>query len=627
MSNKIQIKYSDIIENQATINILTCGHVAHGKSTVVKAVTGVKTQKHRAEEKRNITINLGYANAKIYKCRETGKLVSYASDVPGPTNKEGSTYDLVMHISFVDAPGHEALMSTMISGTNNVDVMFLLIAGNDPVMPQAQTVEHLLALSAVHDLKNLVILHNKLDLISREEAIQNLAKIHEFIDNTAVKNAPIIPISAQIKTNMEVIYDYLHNINVQIKDYNKPAYASIIRSFNVNKPNTTIDTITGGVVGGSLKRGHLKIGDIVEIRPGIVMRDQAEKDPSKCFKCYPLISEVKSIHSEKNALSIAVSGGLLGIGLTIDPGLTKNNNLVGHIVGHIGTLPDMYSRISVLYSSLNRSKNKKTFKKGEKVNVCVHSTNSTGSIIEVDIKQSTTKSGKTKKQINLTIQLDNVICFDDDESIIIMTRQDNKWKVDGTVKILEKIAICSDNIILPEKYQEYLENQRPSELEIIYDLPIPDQSLDIIKKIKESYNEMLDNIQINAGNNKDNNFTMVSPNIIIVNKQSVLINFMSYCEAFNFYKGDNIPEHQLLNPKDMLIQFISSEASTQCNLNGENQLILNGKFRPEQIEHILSNYVKEYLYCSNCKTINSYLYRNKQLNYKYCNHCNSTRTF
>lgn len=114
-----------VIARQATINIGTIGHVAHGKSTVVKAISGVQTVRFKNELERNITIKLGYANAKIYKCdnEECPRPTCYRSyksdkEVDPPCEREGcaGTYRLERHVSFVDCPGHDILMSTMLSG-------------------------------------------------------------------------------------------------------------------------------------------------------------------------------------------------------------------------------------------------------------------------------------------------------------------------------------------------------------------------------------------------------------------------------------------------------------------------------------------------------------------------------
>lgn len=150
-----------MISRQATINIGTIGHVAHGKSTFVRAVSTVNTVKHFKEKIRNITIKLGYANSKLYqcgKCPAPDCFRSYASSKEDaakcPTCQTEMT--LRRHISFVDCPGHDVLMATMLAGAAVMDAALLLIAGNKPC-PQPQTSEHLAAVQ-IMQLNHIIIL-------------------------------------------------------------------------------------------------------------------------------------------------------------------------------------------------------------------------------------------------------------------------------------------------------------------------------------------------------------------------------------------------------------------------------------------------------------------------------------
>ena len=149
------------ISRQATINIGTIGHVAHGKSTVVKAISGVQTVRFKNELERNITIKLGYANAKIYKGDpKDGKGGFYTSRGSSHADeftddKTGIHYRLRRHVSFVDCPGHDILMVTMLNGAAVMDAAFLLIAGNE-TCPQPQTSEHLAAVEIMR-LKEILV--------------------------------------------------------------------------------------------------------------------------------------------------------------------------------------------------------------------------------------------------------------------------------------------------------------------------------------------------------------------------------------------------------------------------------------------------------------------------------------
>jgi translation initiation factor 2 subunit 3 len=167
----------------------TIGHVAHGKSTVVKAISGVQTVRFKNELERNITIKLGYANAKIYKCEDehcprpmaykaygSGKEDSPLCDVP---DFESARMKLLRHVSFVDCPGHDILMATMLNGAAIMDGALLLIASNESC-PQPQTSEHLAAVEIMR-LKHIIILQNKIDLIQESVAINQHESIQMFI--------------------------------------------------------------------------------------------------------------------------------------------------------------------------------------------------------------------------------------------------------------------------------------------------------------------------------------------------------------------------------------------------------------------------------------------------------------
>merc|ERR1712168_1158477 len=205
----------EVISRQATINIGTIGHVAHGKSTVVKAISGVQTVRFKNELERNITIKLGYANAKVYKCdnsscprpgcyRSCGssKEDVFQCDRSGCAGK----FRLMRHVSFVDCPGHDILMATMLNGAAVMDAALLLIDANVPC-PQPQTSEHLAAIE-IMKLKHMIILQNKIDLVKETQAKEQHEQILRFVKGTIAEGSPIVPISAQLKYNIEVICEY-----------------------------------------------------------------------------------------------------------------------------------------------------------------------------------------------------------------------------------------------------------------------------------------------------------------------------------------------------------------------------------------------------------------------------------
>lgn len=414
----------EIIKNQATVNIGTIGHVAHGKSTLVQAISGVSTIKFKAELERNITIKLGYANAKIYKCQGTCKRPDcyQAFGSAAPLDKKckscNGTLLLVRHVSFVDCPGHDVLMATMLSGTAIMDAALLLIAANEPC-PQPQTTEHLCAVE-VMNLKKIIIVQNKIDLISREQALEQHDQIQEFLTKSKA-SGPIIPTAAQLGVNVSAILDYIVNYipQPQRNDFDNPKMI-IIRSFDVNRPGASIEELCGGVIGGSLVKGVLNVGDEVEIRPGHITKID------KKFICRPFISKILSLKAENNKLTKAYPGGLIGVGTKIDPSFCKSDRLVGQVMGLLGSLPPIRTEIMVNYELFQKimSQDKQDLKVGEHLQLNIGST-ITGGII------------KSVEKSNAFFELIKPTCCDLNERIAISRKINNHWRLIGHGIILE----------------------------------------------------------------------------------------------------------------------------------------------------------------------------------------------
>jgi len=344
-----------------------------------------------SEKIRNITIKLGYANAKIFKCpacKPPECFQSFGSEKEDNTAcihcKKQMT--LMRHISFVDCPGHDILMATMLGGVAVMDAALLLIAANESC-PQPQTSEHLAAVEMMK-LENIIIIQNKIDIVQKESAIlTQYEDIKKFVSGTRAEKAPIIPISAQLKYNIDVVCDYLCRIPIPVRDFSSTPYFIIIRSFDVNKPGDSPEDLKGGVAGGSILKGVLRLGDRVEICPGTVEKEEK--------KCTPIQSVIMSLFADKNDLLYAVPGGLIGVGLKVDPTLTRSDRLVGQVLGLPGTLPPATLEIEVTYYLLRRllgvksesgkTKQEKIVKvrKGETLLLNIGSTSIGGTVIEV----------------------------------------------------------------------------------------------------------------------------------------------------------------------------------------------------------------------------------------------------
>lgn len=424
----------DIMKNQATINIGTIGHVAHGKSTIVRALTGIHTVKFKTEKERNITIKLGYANCKIYKCNnENCDEQNYCSKGSGTKDEEVlcqccfKIMELVRHISFVDCPGHDILMATMLSGVSVMDAALLLIAANEKC-PQPQTNEHLAAIE-IMKLKNVIILQNKVDLIEKKKCEEQYIDIKNFTKGTIAENAPIIPISAQKGCNIQAICKYIvEKIPIPERDLKKNAKMMIIRSFDINKPGLNIKDLRGGVIGGSIMQGILYVGQKIEIRPGLIKKNSE----TGTFTVKPLITIIKSLYTESNNLDYAIPGGLIGIGTNLEPAMTRADKLVGHILGEIGTLPDIYIEIEISFFLLKnllgvKSENKtdttvKNIMKNEILMINIGSTSVGGTVLAV-------KSDLAK------LSLSSPVCANIEEKLSISRKIGRHWRLIGWGKI------------------------------------------------------------------------------------------------------------------------------------------------------------------------------------------------
>ncbi|MGA6922202.1 MAG: translation initiation factor IF-2 subunit gamma [Nitrososphaeraceae archaeon] len=321
---------------QPNINIGTAGHVDHGKTTLVEAITGVWTSGHSEELKRGITIKVGYADAAFYKCSQCPIPLGYSS-TPKCANC-GKESVLQRVVSFVDSPGHESLMANMLSGGALMDGAILVIAANEKV-PQPQTREHLLALQVL-GIKQIVIVQNKVDLTESEKAIENYDQINEFVKGSVASDAPIIPISAQHKLNIDALIGAIENsIKTPSRSTNKAAIMHVLRSFDINKPGLPLEKVKGGVIGGALIQGELSVGEEIEIRPGFM--------DDKRGKYEPIRSVVSTLGTGAGLVERVRPGGLVAIGTKLDPAYIKSDSLIGSVVGKPDSLPDDVEDISI----------------------------------------------------------------------------------------------------------------------------------------------------------------------------------------------------------------------------------------------------------------------------------------
>jgi translation initiation factor 2 subunit 3 len=333
------------VPEQPVVNIGMIGHVDHGKTTLTKALTDEWTDRHSEELRRGISIRLGYADAAIYKCPKCKEPKCYT------VKKEcaicGEKTEFLRAVSFVDAPGHETLMATMLSGAALMDGALLLIAANEKC-PQPQTKEHLMGLE-ISGVENVIIVQNKIDIVDEEKVMENYEQIKEFLKGTVAENSPIIPISAHHEANLDVLISEIERlIKTAELDESKSPKAFVARSFDINSPGVRLEKMVGGVIGGSLLQGKLKVGDDIEVSPG------REVESGKAKEWVNLSTKVTSLFSGGRNRTDARPGGLIAIGTKLDPSMAKSDSLTGRVIGSPGTLPPVRTTLSAKVHLLER---------------------------------------------------------------------------------------------------------------------------------------------------------------------------------------------------------------------------------------------------------------------------------
>lgn len=391
-----------------TINVGIVGHIDHGKTTLLQRLSGKWADTHSEELKRGITIKLGYADAIVKD--EDGTLT---------VNLE-STGTPIRYITFVDAPGHEMLMATMLSGAAIMDAAILVVAANEGIRPQTQ--EHLIALKA-KKIKKIIIVQNKIDLVSKEQAMRNYKEIKKFVKGTIAEDAPIIPISAVQGVNIDKVLAELCDIKISKPHPNEKPLFLIARSFDINKPGTKIKNLHGGVLGGALKQGILKIGDIIEIKPGYSYKKQ------NVHKYKTIKSKIVSMHKGEYPIEEATSGGSLAIETELDPSLTKADSLSGSVASTEGFLPDVSDKITIQYTLFDeifgtgKHEHVQNLKPNEMLMLSLNTSITVGQVLKVK---------KEKAELSLKIPVVPL----KGESIGIARNLNNHWRLIGFGEII-----------------------------------------------------------------------------------------------------------------------------------------------------------------------------------------------
>jgi translation initiation factor 2 subunit 3 len=404
------------------INIGMVGHVDHGKTTLVRSLSGVWTDQHSEEIKRGISIRLGYADATFRKCPNCPEPDAYTVSEKCP--QCGTESEVLRTVSFVDSPGHETLMATMLCGAAIMDGAVLVISANEPC-PQPQTKEHLMALN-ITGIDKIVIVQNKIDLIPREQVVEHYRQIKEFVKGTVAENAPIVPISAQQNINIDMVIEAIEKtIPTPPREVNKPALLKIARSFDINRPGTTPESLKGGVIGGSLSQGVLREGDKIEICPGRLVESEGRK------QWVPFQTKVVKLLAGNEAQEEITPGGLVGVGTQLDPVMTKSDALVGQVAGEQGKLPPALNTFTMNMQLLDRVVGVTDESTVEPIHSSEPLMLNVGTATTVGVVSSAREGGVV--QVNLK----RPVCADTGDRVAVSRRIGARWRLIGVGTIIE----------------------------------------------------------------------------------------------------------------------------------------------------------------------------------------------
>ena len=407
---------------QPEVNIGLVGHVDHGKTTLVQALSGSWTDQHSEEMKRGISIRLGYADATFRACPGMDEPERYTVEAECPNGEESEP---LRTVSFVDAPGHETLMATMLSGAAIMDGAVLVVSATEDV-PQAQTQEHLMALDII-GIDNVVVAQNKIDLVDRDRAVENHEQIKEFVSGTVAEDAPIVPVSAGQEANLDLLIQAIEEeIPTPERDEELDPRMYVARSFDINRPGTTWDSLVGGVVGGSLVQGKLTRGDEIELRPG---REVEEGGQSEWRS---LTTEVRSLQAGGDDVEEVRPGGLLGVGTGLDPSLTKGDALAGQVAGAPGSLPPTRESFEMDVELLDRIVGGAEQSPGDDAEGGDVEEISTGEPLMLTVGTATTVGAVTSaREGECEVSLKRPVCAPDGATIAINRRVGARWRLIG----------------------------------------------------------------------------------------------------------------------------------------------------------------------------------------------------
>ncbi|RJQ43186.1 MAG: selenocysteine-specific translation elongation factor [Nitrospiraceae bacterium] len=270
----------------------TAGHIDHGKSSLVKALTGTDPDRLKEEKERGITIDLGFADL---------------------------AYSDGLKVGIVDVPGHERLIRNMLAGAGGIDIVLMVIAADEGIMPQSR--EHLDICDILKVKRGLIVI-NKSDLVEQDWLALVADDIRKFVKDTFLENSEIIAVSSRTGQNIELLKEKIHDLalNVEPKSVNGIFRLPVDRIFTLKG--------FGTVVTGTAISGSISLDSPLEILPR------------------KIITKVRGLQSHGEALKTAYAGQRVAVNLQ---GVSKEDIQRGDVL----TIPDTIKTTRVIDAEIS----------------------------------------------------------------------------------------------------------------------------------------------------------------------------------------------------------------------------------------------------------------------------------
>lgn len=256
----------------------------------------------------------------------------------------------------------------------------------------------------------------------RDVSMTSQVSLHLITAPTVIKGSkaaksPVIPISAQSNLNLDaLIFSIEETIKTPERDESSNSVMHVLRSFDVNKPGTTISDMKGGVIGGSLTQGQFKIGDEIEIKPGIVNEKRKNYEPT--------LTEIVSLGTGAGIVDSVKPGGLVAIGTKLDPSLTRGDSFLGSVIGKPDSLPENSDtaklKVNLFDSAVGSGKDEKILpiKTGESLRINIGTAPILGKVTKANSE-------------DIEMSLRRPVCLFDGGNVAISRRISDRWRLIG----------------------------------------------------------------------------------------------------------------------------------------------------------------------------------------------------